>query len=85
MSPPPPSEWCEGLKVLDLHWGKVPVRCVAETTRSVGEGSVQECLVEAIHDFQASEEGELSLETGDVVKVYRKMAGTCMYLLCNNV
>jgi len=30
--------------VQDLHWGKVPVRCVAETTRSVGEGSVQELV-----------------------------------------
>ena len=50
---------------------------MVQITQRMGEGSVQECLVEAIHDFQANEEDELSLEKGDVVKVSRKMAGTC--------
>ena len=71
------SEWCEGLKLQDLHWGRVPIDRVVQITQRMGEESVQECLVEAIHDFQANEEDELSLEKGDVVKVSRKMAGTC--------
>ena len=70
------SEWCEGLKLQDLQWGRVPIDRVVQTTQTMGEGSVQECQVEVILDFQASKEDELSLEKGDVVKVSRKMGGT---------
>ena len=70
------SEWCEGLKLQDLHWGRVPIDRVVQTAQTMGEGSVQKCQVEVILDFQASKEDELSLEKGDVVKVSRKMAGT---------
>ena len=75
------SEWCEGLKLQDLHWGRVPIDRVVQTTQTMGEGSVQECQVEVILDFQASKEDELSLEKGDVVKVSRRMGGTysCVY------
>ena len=70
------SEWCEGLKLQDLQWGRVPTDRVVQIAQTMGEGKVQECQVEAILDFQASKEDELSLEKGDVVKISRKMAGT---------
>ena len=34
--------------------------------------------MQATHDFEGSESGELPLEKGDVVKVARQLAGTCV-------
>lgn len=72
------TEWCEGLRIRDLHWGRAPTACLTRSVRREGgEGEERGgvCLVEATHDFPGSEAGELQLEKGDVVKIVRQMAG----------
>ena len=73
------TEWCEGLRLRDLQWGKVPTHNMTVYAGKVGEGEEEgkerTCLVEVTHNFPGSEAGELSLEEGDVVKIARKMAG----------
>ena len=75
------TECCEGLRVHDLHWGRFPTKhlCHAPPGRREGDGAgLGEFLVQATHDFEGSESGELPLEKGDVVKVARQLAGKCV-------
>ena len=68
-------DWCEGLRVCDLQWGRFPTKYLAHTQGGCVEERGKEILVEVTHDFAGSESGELQLEKGNVVKLVRKMAG----------
>ena len=73
------TDWCEGLRVHDLHWGRFPTRHLCHAPpggrRETDGAGLGEWLVQVTHDFPGNESGELPLEKGDVVKVARQLAG----------
>ena len=73
------TDWCEGLRVHDLHWGRIPTKHLCHAPpggrRETDGAGLGEWLVQATHDFPGNESGELPLEKGDVVKVTRQLAG----------
>jgi hypothetical protein len=75
------NDWCEGLRVHDLHWGRIPTKHLCHAPpggrRETDGAGLGEWLVQATHDFPGNESGELPLEKGDVVKVTRQLAGWC--------